>query len=192
MTQTRTRSQFAIVFTSFLCVPFLTAGTVVSAGSSTAQVGEIFTLPVSIANATDVFAFQFDIAFDPAILQLLTVSEGGFLGTAGTTIFAPGTIDNTAGTATFTADTLSGPVPGASGRGVLADFTLQAISLGTSAVIVSNVILLDSSLGDIPLTTVNGRVLVTPEPMGLPWLGTAVFAGLLWAKKRIRNVRKAA
>src|SRR5947209_979880 len=170
-----------------LLTPLLSAGTVLSAGSATVSTGDVFTVPVSITGASDVFAFQFDLAFDPAVLQLQSISEGGFLGTAGSTVFVPGSIDNTAGTATATADSLTGTGPGASGSGTLADFTFQAIATGTSALTLSGVILLDSSLNDIPFTTSNGTVTVgtavVPEPNGLSCVGALVLAAALRFRK---------
>ena len=62
------------------------------------QVGETFTLDVLVAESTDLYAFQFDIAFDPAIIQADAVLEGGFLSAGGqATFFMPGSIDNIAG-----------------------------------------------------------------------------------------------
>jgi general secretion pathway protein D len=184
MTQRRTISLFGIVAGLFLCVPLLTAEPLITAVSAMVRPGDVFTVPVTITGASDVFAFQFDLAFDPAILELQSISEGGFLPTAGATIFAPGTIDNTAGTATATADTLSGAVPGASGSGTLADFTFRALALGTSDLALSNVILLDSSLSDIPFTTgFAGVHVVVPEPAGLAWVGALALAAALRLRK---------
>ena len=46
----------------------------------------------------DLAGWQFDIAFDPAALEAISVSEGDFLKTdGGTTFFQSGSIDNAAG-----------------------------------------------------------------------------------------------
>ena len=56
------------------------------------------TLDVRAENVSDLAAWQFDIAFDPAILEAVDVSEGDFLKSdAGTTFFQGGRIDNAAG-----------------------------------------------------------------------------------------------
>ncbi|HTP32285.1 MAG TPA: cohesin domain-containing protein [Candidatus Acidoferrales bacterium] len=165
--------------------PLLTAEPVISPGSVTVSNG-VFSLPVSITGASDVYAFQFDLAFDPYILTLLSISEGSFLPTGGPTTFVPGTIDNTVGTAANTADTLTGPVPGATGDGVLADFEFEATGAGTSPITLSNGILLDSSLSGIPFMTSPGSVTVpaVPEPPGLTWIGALGLAGLLLVRRR--------
>jgi general secretion pathway protein D len=194
MSQSRIVSVVAVLAAALLFVPLLTAQAVISAGSTDAFVDQIFTLPVSIADVSDLYAFQFDLAFDPSILQLLSISEGSFLPSAGSTIFIPGDIDNIGGTATSNADTLVGDIPGASGDGDLVDFTFLAIDTGTSAVTLSNGLLFDSSFNDIPFTTVDGSVTVsaaTPEPAGLSCIGCLAVAGMLLAKRWRRAGRRA-
>ena len=80
---------------------------------------------------------------------------------AGNTFFIPGTIDNVGGTATFTADTLLGPGPGAAGNGTLATFSFEAVAAESSAVGLSNIVLLDSNLNGIAFTSTEGSV--TPK-----------------------------
>src|ERR1017187_3613466 len=125
MSQSRIVSVVAVLAAALLFVPLLTAQAVISAGSTDVLVDQIFNLPVSIADASDVYAFQFDLAFDPTILQLLSISEGSFLPSAGSTFFIPGAIDNIGGNAISNADTLVGDISGASGDGDLVDFTLD-------------------------------------------------------------------
>ena len=61
------------------------------------HLGDTFTLNIRAENVTDLAGWQFDIAFDPAALEAISVSEGDFLKMGGTTLFQSGTIDNTAG-----------------------------------------------------------------------------------------------
>ena len=140
------------------------ADVVVSAGSASALTGQIVSVPINVSGVLDLYAYEFDVSFNPAIVQLQNITEGPFLAGAGTTFFGPGTIDNTAGTAVFTFDTLIGPIGGAAGSGTLANFSFLPIALGTSPVSLANVILLDSSLNILPVTTSDGVITVTPEP----------------------------
>jgi hypothetical protein len=187
MSQSRAVSVVVVLAAALLFVPTVLAQAVISAGSSGVSVDQIFVLPVSITDASDVYAFQFDLGFDPAILQLLSISEGSFLSSAGSTIFVPGTIDNIGGTATDNADTLVGNIPGASGDGVLVDFMFEAVAPGASSLTLSNGFLLDPSFNEIPFTTVDGSVTVStgavPEPPGLSWIGCLAVAGMLLAKR---------
>jgi len=177
-----------LLSTLALCIPSsVVADAVVSAGSATVGTGVSFDIPVSVNQVSDLYAYEFDLSFDPAILELLSISEGPFLPGTGTTFFLPGTIDNTAGTATFTSDSLVGPVAGASGAGELAVFTFESLSAGTSALKLSNVALLDSGLNDIAFGTTDGQVIVSgegvPEPSYLPVLGVILACAIPVARK---------
>jgi general secretion pathway protein D len=132
-----------------------------------------------VSSVSDLTAFQFDISFDPAVLAAAGIAEGAFLSSGGTTFFSPGDIDNTAGLISFTAGTLLGPGAGVNGSGTLASLNFDAIALGTSPIALSNVILIDSTLAEIPSAVSGGsvRVTVIPEPgPALP-----VMAGIITA-----------
>ena len=92
--------------------------------------GDTFTLDILAENITDLAGWQFDITFDPAILEAVNVSEGNFLKMGGgTTFFQSGTIDNVAGEIMkLNAARLSGG--GISGTGTLVQVTFKAKSGG--------------------------------------------------------------
>ena len=149
---------------------------------------------VQIADVQDLYAWQFDIAFDGAFVHAASVTEGDFLAGAGSTFFIPGSIDNAAGTITFTANTLLGPVAGVSGTGTLAAIRFAGVGLGTSPVTLSNVVLLDSASSDIGAAIQNGSIrvvdvedVVVPEPGSTAMLlmaGAALAATRRLAKSR--------
>ncbi|HEV3199328.1 MAG TPA: cohesin domain-containing protein, partial [Bryobacteraceae bacterium] len=97
----RTIRNFSVAALTALAVWFGTstgtclAGTLSVDAPSSAAVGDIFTVNVNIAGITDLYGFQFDLSFDPAILAAASSTEGPFLPTGGATFFIPGTIDNT-------------------------------------------------------------------------------------------------
>jgi general secretion pathway protein D len=122
---------------------------------------------VSISDVQSLYAYQFDVSFDPGVLHLESISEGDFLRGNGSssTLFVPGTIDNIAGRATLTAGTLVGALPGVSGTGVLAQLQFDRLSSGPSPLVLSNVVLLDSELNEIVAMINNGLVSApVPEP----------------------------
>ena len=57
-----------------------------------------YTLRIDAEKVTDLAGWQFDLTFDPDVLEAVEVSEGDFLKKGGgTTFFQKGTIDNAAG-----------------------------------------------------------------------------------------------
>ena len=92
--------------------------------------GDTFTLDIGAENVTDMAGWQFDIAFDPAALEAISVSEGDFLKTdGGSTFFQSGSIDNAAGKITgLSAARLS--TQGVSGTGVLLQVRFKAKAAG--------------------------------------------------------------
>ena len=128
-------------------------------------VGQSFILNVNVDSLPDLYAYQFDLQFDPTVLRAFSVSEGSYLTSGGPTLFFPGTVDNVGGFVLSTADSLEG-VAGVSGSGTLASFGFQAIAAGSTSITLQNIFLLDSSLSGITAAVSSGEVTVmqTPEP----------------------------
>ena len=102
------------------------------------HVGDIFTLDLSAENVSDLAGWQFDIAFDPTVLEVVEVNEGDFLKTdGGTTFFQRGTIDNTAGKITkLSSARLS--EDGVTGTGTLLSVTFTAKTAGQTQLKLEN------------------------------------------------------
>ena len=102
------------------------------------HIGDTFTLDIRAETVIDMAGWQFDIAFDPAILEALNVSEGNFLKTdGGTTFFQGGRIDNAAGKiAGLSAARLSDR--GVTGTGVLLQVRFKAKSGGETELVLQN------------------------------------------------------
>ena len=102
------------------------------------HIDDTFTLDIRAENVTDLAGWQFDIAFDPAILEVLNVSEDDFLITGGsTTFFQGGSIDNGAGKITgLNAARLE--AQGATGTGSLIQVNFKAKSGGETNLTLQN------------------------------------------------------
>jgi len=136
-----------------------------SASPSTALVGAPLLVSILATDVTDLYGWQFSLSYNPAVLQLSSVTEGPFLATGGITTFGSGTINNTTGKVGFVLDVLQGTVPGVSGNGVLATLAFSVPQAGTSALTFSDVLFLNSALNTIAAQVQNGTVLaVVPEP----------------------------
>ncbi|RYE63049.1 MAG: hypothetical protein EOO79_11485, partial [Oxalobacteraceae bacterium] len=130
-----------------------------------AQVGSTVTYNIAIDDIADLYSYQFSINYDARYLRALNVTEGAFLGTAGSTV--SGVLGMDTGLIDFVYGSLLGPTPGASGSGLLASITFEAIGAGTSALSFADVIFLDSVGDDIAgLTALSGQGVVLADPGG--------------------------
>mgnify|MGYP000882979319 CR=1 FL=1 len=163
----------------FVAVGVYALGGVISLQPPAASVthGKPLSLDVNVSGVADLYAFQFDVRFDPAILSAVSVSEGNLFSGVGV-FFSPGAINNTSGTITFIADSLAGPGSGISANGSLAKILFNTIGEGTSKVNLTNVVLLDSGLGDIIVEVADSTATVTPEPSVGGLLGTVLLAAV--------------
>jgi hypothetical protein len=142
---------------------------------STPSVGSLFDLFVEVSSVTDLYAFQFGIRFNPAILSGVSVIEGSFLPSGGDTSFVPGSIDNKAGTISSTLDSLFDMISGVSGNGILAILRFQALAVGTSLIDLPEVMLLDSRLADISSSAEGGTINAVPEPQTIILFGSPLM-----------------
>ncbi len=174
----RTKQLSPILWLFAVSTPLIGTTISVQPASMAVAAGQAFTMTVQISGASDLFGYQFDLAFNPAVLAATSVTEGPFLSSCGPTIFLPGTIDNVGGSISGNADILAGPVSGINGSGTLLNASFQALAPGTSSVSLFNVIALNSSGQELPLATSGSTVTVVPEP-GTGLLVGAYAAGFL-------------
>src|SRR4051794_1515516 len=126
------------------------AATILVQAPSVVALGQNVPVRIDFQDVVDLYAFQLDVQFDPAVLQLISVTEGPFLQQAGSTQFVAGAIDNASGLLSFLSNTLTGPLSGQTGSGTVVILTFSAAGTGMSEIAVLNPIVLNSSLDDIP------------------------------------------
>lgn len=126
--------------------------------------GITFTTGVSIREALDLGAYEFEIGFDPSVIQVVNVEDGGFLGSTGRMVFTvEPEIDNLKGTVAFAAAS-GGTAPGPEGDGELAVVTWEAVGVGTTHLDLREVIVLDTTVTEQTVTAEDGRVQVGSGP----------------------------
>ena len=107
--------------------------------ASTLHAGDTFTLALSATDVYDLAGWQFDITFDPSVLEVLEVKEGEFLKTGGgTTFFEKGSVDNATGKLTKLSSARLSEA-GVSGTGTLLSITFRAKAGGETQLSVHNV-----------------------------------------------------
>ena len=125
------------------------SGFVFSADTTRIKIGNTLTLHILAERVKDLSAWSCDITFNPDVLEVVEVSEGMFLKTAGATVFQQGAIDNTSGKITQAIGVLNLD-GGVHGTGTLFSITFSAKALGESQVMLSNFELTDSDGEKLP------------------------------------------
>ena len=124
------------------------------------HLGGTFFLDILAENVFDLAGWQFDIAFDPAALEAIDVSEGDFLKTdGGTTFFQSGHIDNAAGKIT---GLIAGRISegGVSGSGSVLQVRLKAKSEGETELALQNFLFGSNTEESIPAGPLEIRITV--------------------------------
>jgi len=114
---------------------------------------ENFAINISIANATDVYSFEFKLGFDPNVLNVTNVELGDFFPSSVTPLEET---NNTAGYVWFSA-TLLLPEPPKSGNGTLAIFTFHVRDLGASVLPLYDTRLADQTAEPLSHSTADGH-----------------------------------
>ena len=161
---------------------------VITFDSATVSQGGLFSFDVRVTDMTDLFTFGFDLLFDPTVVSFVGVTEGSFLQSGivpgGATTFFEGLLDDTVpGALRVVTGSLFGPPEqlGASGDGILATLTFQAVLAGVSGLELANVVLLDSAAPQgnaIAADIVNGAISVEGGTAAVSEPSTLVLLGL--------------
>jgi hypothetical protein len=136
------RVALASFFLVFLVLMLLNARVAVSQTSarmavtpkfSSKPVGEFFSVNLTASDVSELFLWQFNMSFNPAVLQAVSVVEGPFLKQAGNTMRPDEPlINNSTGLVLAGWALFPYPEHGASGDGVLATVTFKVIAEGQS------------------------------------------------------------
>ena len=135
----------------------------ISPGSQSANLGDDIIVMINVSSVSALYGFQFDLLYDPGILQFVSISEGGFLNKDGVSTSVIPAITSTVGLIdNYAAARLGGSGDsGVSGSGALAQVTFSVMGLGNSYLNLSEeeIDTVNSSGGVVPIshTTLNGN-----------------------------------
>jgi hypothetical protein len=136
----------------------------ISPSSITEEAGQSFIIHVTISNVSDLYGWEFRLAWNSSLLEATSVLEGAFLKAGGETFFPGPIVNNTAGHMLVDC-TLLGSIPGVSGNGVLAVITFFVENLGECLLDLYGTILINSTENSIVHMTVDGYFSTDSSPL---------------------------
>jgi general secretion pathway protein D len=122
--------------------------------------GDTITIGVVIKNAQDLYSIPLLLQYNPAVIQIEEVRQGGFLESGGQQIAVVQQVNQQRGQAIVSA-TRQPNTPGVNGNGTLLGIVVRAIAPGTSTIQVLQVNARDSQQKPMPLAT--GQATVTVQ-----------------------------
>ncbi|MEA1905618.1 MAG: CARDB domain-containing protein [Euryarchaeota archaeon] len=140
-----------------------------SADSADVSIGDTFEIDITVdPQGNSVSGAQYDLTFDPAILQVVKQTKGNFLSQDGaSTIEATNKFNNTIGKIEYDEGRIADD--GVTVAGVLATITFEAVSAGSTDLELSNMMVSDPDAILISVVVLNdGKVNVTGESQEEP------------------------
>lgn len=127
-----------------------------------------FDVFVSIENAKDLAGFQFTLAYDGSKLAFVRAEIGDFLGSTGADVTMLGPIELPGNVTVGAAASISTGQNGPDGDGDLATVTFRALAEGTSALDLTEVLLIDSARQTTEVEGADGSVIIGPRSTATP------------------------
>ena len=122
-------------------------------GAIDVAVGGTVTLDIDVSSITNLYGYQFDIEYDPNVLEFVSLTDGFFLSTSPFCVdssISPGLIKNVACTRLGTT--------GVSGSGLLKKVSFKVLAEGASNIKLSNAKLVDVTSATIPAEVISGLI----------------------------------
>lgn len=123
-----------------------------SPASASLKVGDTTTLGLSVSNVNDLYSIPLLVHYDPAVIQVEEVRDGGFLSGGKQEIAIVQRVDQQRGDVIVSA-TRQPNTPGVSGAGTLLGFVVKAIAPGNSSLQILQVNAHDSQQRTVPMVS---------------------------------------
>jgi Na+/H+-dicarboxylate symporter len=151
---------FLAIVIAYVVIQVFTPGTVlyVEPQATSKSIDQDFAVNITISNVADLYAWQFKLTWNTAILDLVppNVTEGPFLKSGGTTIWNP-EINSTIGYVFAVCSLTGSETPGVSGNGVLATVYFHVKGSGSCDLDLSEITLYNSAEKQITNRIVDGQ-----------------------------------
>lgn len=122
-----------IIICSFIMTDVIAEGSSIflDPAEQSVSINEEFTLLVKVNSASNLFAYQFDLKYNPKKYEIVSVEEGSFLNNNGTdSTFFLGPLNGSSNNIVTFACTRMGSVGGVDGTGTLVEITFRAKTSG--------------------------------------------------------------
>lgn len=127
------------------------------------KAGESIRIEVRVDDVKDLYGYQCDLVFPPALLKAVKVESLRFLGTGKETFFISGSIDNSKGRINGIAESKRGQTVGSAGGGSLLAVTLEVKKAGSGDLVLEDVKLVKSDVTTIAPLEIIGASLAKSE-----------------------------
>jgi len=189
-----------IVFSAFAIIPAIsTSGdgaeipVYFDPSEDTIPIGQEFTVNVTVGNETNpaynVTSNEIAFEFNPAVLQVVSVTNGPYLASSGYSTFPmTPTIDNVNGKVTGAAESISGGNVAPTGTGVIWTITFNATGVGFSHVNFTKVWLAEppgTPADLLPVAITNGTFTVSAVDTTAPTTEVTPSGVLPWTKEHV-------
>jgi general secretion pathway protein D len=121
-------------------------------GSTTIKTGETTTVGVVVQNVQDLYSIPLLVQYNPAVISIEDVRQGGFLSGGTQDIAIVERVDKERGQAIISATRMPN-TPGVSGSGTLVGIVLKGIAIGNSQLSIVQVNAKDSQQRPIQVVT---------------------------------------
>jgi hypothetical protein len=138
--------------------------------SQTVETGAEFTVDIVVDDVAGLGAYEFTLAFDPALISFVGVTNGSFLGSTGRAVSCPGLV-LASGRIKFGCVTIGEEPSGPSGTGLLARVRFFALAAGTSSLDLTDVVIGNVTGRPLSHTDLDGQATVVVGPTATPCPG---------------------